>query len=211
MVYESQIVDVLHTSLVTNQAEAVNVDYPDTCNLNIAKIQIKLTTDKDGKRHGELIINSIDISNEYLSCWRTYAPGKFLIHDYRKDIRDKDGKTPYYVVHYTHGKKLKALLRRLIELDDGTTDEKTCQTLLNEYDDLNINGVHYAIIKICPEDIAYDWLTPENSKHDIRHSAYLESLNSTYNEYDDEIIESNDDNEPEEINDDDEIQMNTLL
>ena len=82
MVYDDKIVDVLHTALVTKMSTLVNVDYPEKFKLNIANIKIVLLIDdKSGHRDGMLVTNSTSIDNEYISVWKTYAPGHFLIRD----------------------------------------------------------------------------------------------------------------------------------
>lgn len=216
MVYDDKIVDVLHTALVTKMSELVNVNYPEDFNLNIANIKIVLFIDKSGRRDGMLVTNSTNINHEYISVWKTYAPGHFLIRDWKKEIRDKNGNSPYYVVHYSHGgNKMKALLRRLIEVEENTISETDKKRMMNDYADLTIDGIHYAIIKICNEETAYGWITPESSKLDIIHATSIDFIEGVYQDVYPEDSYENDEPEPEpkDVEDDEEneIEMNTLL
>lgn len=215
MVYEDKIVDVLHTALVTKMSELVNVNYPEDFKLNIANIKIVLLIDK-GRRDGALVTTSTSIDHEYISVWKTYAPGHFLIRDWKKEIRDKNGNSPYYVVHYSHGpNKMKALLRRLIEVEENTISETDKKRMMNDYADLTIDGIHYAIIKICNEESAYGWITPESGKLDIIHATSIDFVEGVYKDQDvySEDSFENDEPEPKDVEDDEEneIEMNTLL
>lgn len=215
MVYDDKIVDVLHTALVTKMSELVNVNYPEDFKLNIANIKIVLLIDK-GRRDGALVTTSTSIDHEYISVWKTYAPGHFLIRDWKKEIRDKNGNSPYYVVHYSHGSnKMKALLRRLIEVEENTISETGKRRMMNDYADLTIDGIHYAIIKICNEESAYGWITPESGKLDIIHATSIDFVEGVYKDQDvyPEDSYENDEPEPKDAEDDEEneIEMNTLL
>lgn len=215
MVYDDKIVDVLHTALVTKMSELVNVNYPEDFKLNIANIKIVLLIDK-GRRDGALVTTSTSVDHEYISVWKTYAPGHFLIRDWKKEIRDKNGNSPYYVVHYSHGpNKMKALLRRLIEVEENTISETDKKRMMNDYADLTIDGIHYAIIKICNEESAYGWITPESGKLDIIHATSIDFVEGVYKDQDVYLEDSyeNDEPEPKDVEDDEEneIEMNTLL
>ena len=212
MVYDDKIVDVLHTALVTKMSELVNVNYPENFKLNIANIKIVLLIDK-GRRDGMLVTTSTNINNEYISVWKTYAPGHFLIRDWKKEIRDKNGNSPYYVVHYSHGpNKMKALLRRLIEVEEKTISETGKRRMMNDYADLTIDGIHYAIIKICNEESAYGWITPESGKLDIIHATSIDFVEGVYQDVYPEDSYENDEPEPKGVEDEEnEIEMNTLL
>ena len=213
MVYDDKIVDVLHTALVTKMSELVNVNYPENFKLNIANIKIVLLIDK-GRRDGMLVTTSTNINNEYISVWKTYAPGHFLIRDWKKEIRDKNGNSPYYVVHYSHGpNKMKALLRRLIEVEENTISETDKKRMMNDYADLTIDGIHYAIIKICNEESSYGWITQESGKLDITHATSIDFVEGVYQDVYQEDFYENDEPEPKDVEDDEEneIEMNTLL
>ena len=213
MVYEDKIVDVLHTALVTKMSELVNVNYPEDFKLNIANIKIVLLIDK-GRRDGALVTTSTSIDHEYISVWKTYAPGHFLIRDWKKEIRDKNGNSPYYVVHYSHGpNKMKALLRRLIEVEENTISETRKRRMMNDYADLTIDGIHYAIIKICNEGSSYGWITQESGKLDIIHATFIDFVEGVYQDVYPEDSYENDEPEPKDVEDDEEneIEMNTLL
>ena len=215
MVYEDKIVDVLHTALVTKMSELVNVNYPEDFKLNIANIKIVLLIDdKSGRRDGMFITTSTNISHEYISVWKTYAPGHFLIQDWKKEIRDKNGNSPYYVVHYSHGpNKMKALLRRLIEVEENTISETRKRRMMNDYADLTIDGIHYAIIKICNEDTAFGWITPESGRLDIIHATSIDFIEGVYQDVYPEDSYENDEPEPKDVEDEEEneIEMDTLL
>ena len=213
MVYEDKIVDVLHTALVTKMSELVNVNYPEDFKLNIANIKIALLIDK-GRRDGSLVTTSTSIDHEYISVWKTYAPGHFLIRDWKKEIRDKNGNSPYYVVHYSHGpNKMKALLRRLIEVEENTISETRKRRMMNDYADLTIDGIHYAIIKICNEESSYGWITQESGKLDITHATSIDFVEGVYQDVYQEDFYENDEPEPKDVEDEEEneIEMNTLL
>ena len=213
MVYEDKIVDVLHTALVTKMSELVNVNYPEDFKLNIANIKIVLLIDK-GRRDGALVTTSTSIDHEYISVWKTYAPGHFLIRDWKKEIRDKNGNSPYYVVHYSHGSnKMKALLRRLIEVEENTISETGKRRMMNDYADLTIDGIHYAIIKICNEESSYGWITQESGKLDITHATSIDFVECVYQDVYQEDFYENDEPEPKDVEDEEEneIEMNTLL
>lgn len=215
MVYDDKIVDVLHTALVTKMSELVNVNYPENFKLNIANIKIVLLIDdKSGRRDGMLVTTSTSIDHEYISVWKTYAPGHFLIRDWKKEIRDKNGNSPYYVVHYSHGgNKMKALLRRLIEVEENTISETEKKRMMNDYADLTIDGIHYAIIKICNEETAYGWITPESGRLDIIHATSIDFIEGVYQDVYTEDSYENDEPEPKDVEDEEEneIEMNTLL
>ena len=213
MVYEDKIVDVLYTALVTKMSELVNVNYPEDFKLNIANIKIVLLIDK-GRRDGALVTTSTSIDHEYISVWKTYAPGHFLIRDWKKEIRDKNGNSPYYVVHYSHGSnKMKALLRRLIEVEENTISETGKRRMMNDYADLIIDGIHYAIIKICNEESSYGWITQESGKLDITHATSIDFVECVYQDVYQEDFYENDEPEPKDVEDEEEneIEMNTLL
>ena len=213
MVYDDKIVDVLHTALVTKMSELVNVNYPEDFKLNIANIKIALLIDK-GRRDGSLVTTSTSIDHEYISVWKTYAPGHFLIRDWKKEIRDKNGNSPYYVVHYSHGpNKMKALLRRLIEVEENTISETRKRRMMNDYADLTIDGIHYAIIKICNEESSYGWITQESGKLDITHATSIDFVEGVYQDVYQEDFYENDEPEPKDVEDEEEneIEMNTLL
>ena len=213
MVYEDKIVDVLYTALVTKMSELVNVNYPEDFKLNIANIKIVLLIDK-GRRDGALVTTSTSIDHEYISVWKTYAPGHFLIRDWKKEIRDKNGNSPYYVVHYSHGSnKMKALLRRLIEVEENTISETGKRRMMNDYADLTIDGIHYAIIKICNEESSYGWITQESGKLDITHATSIDFVECVYQDVYQEDFYENDEPEPKDVEDEEEneIEMNTLL
>lgn len=213
MVYEDKIVDVLHTALVTKMSTLVNMNYPENFKLNIANIKIVLLIDKN-RRIGALVTTSKSIDHEYISVWKTYAPGHFLIRDWKKEIRDKNGNSPYYVVHYSHGgNKMKALLRRLIEVEENTISETEKKRMMNDYADLSIDGFHYAIIKICNEESSYGWITPESGKLDIIHATSIDFIEGVYQDVYPEDSYENDEPEPKDVEDEEEneIEMNTLL
>ena len=213
MVYDDKIVDVLHTALVTKMSELINVNYPKDFKLNIANIKIVLLIDK-GRRDGALVTTSTSIDHEYISVWKTYAPGHFLIRDWKKEIRDKKGNSPYYVVHYSHGpNKMKALLRRLIEVEENTISETGKRRMMNDYADLSIDGIHYAIIKICNEESSYGWITQESGKLDIIHATSIDFVEGVYQDVYPEDSYENDEPEPKDVEDEEEneIEMNTLL
>lgn len=216
MVYEEKIVDVLHTALVTKMSEPENMDYPEHFKLNIANVKIELLIENNGRREGMLITTATNIGHEYISVWKSYAPGHFLIRDWKKEIRDKNGNSPYYVVHYLHGgKKMKALLRRLIEVEEKTIPETDRKRMLNDYADLTVDGIQYAIIKICNEETAYGWMTPESGRFDIIHATSIDFIEGVYQDiYPDDSYDI-DEPEPkiENVGDgeENEIEMNTLL
>lgn len=193
MVYEKKIIDVLTNSIAVGFSELENVDYPSKkFFINIANIKIELD-EQNGKRDGiiHLMNQSIDVS--YIKAWKSYAPGHFLCMDYKKDVRDKDGKSPYYIVKYKHGNlTMKALVRYLFEVDENIGSAMDIQKMLDDYDDFEVDGRHYAVIKICNMDKWGDgWLTPETNKIDIIHSNAIE-----YGDYFDEDDEE-DENEDE--------------
>ena len=87
--------------------------------------------------------------------------------------------------------------------------------MMNDYADLTIDGIHYAIIKICNEESAYGWITPESGKLDIIHATSIDFVEGVYKDQDvySEDSFENDEPEPKDVEDDEEneIEMNTLL
>ena len=153
-----------------------------------------------GRRDGALVTTSTSIDHEYISVWKTYAPGHFLIRDWKKEIRDKNGNSPYYVVHYSHGpKQMRAHLRRLIEVEENTISETGKRRMMNDYADLTIDGIHYAIIKICNEESSYGWITQESGKLDIIHATSIDFVEGVYQDVYPKDSYENDEPEPKDV------------
>ena len=132
-------------------------------NINIAHIRIDLY-ESSGMRQSGIICLKDKLDKNYIKTWKTFAPGKFVAVDYRKDIRDSNGKTPYYVVHYElNGLKLKALIRKLIELQDNNAPEDTKRLLKSRYTDIKSSKGDYAVIKITCDDGYTGWASDDGT------------------------------------------------
>ncbi len=202
MVYDKKIIDVLSNSVKMGFSGLENVDYPSKrFFINIANIKIELV-ELNGKRDGIIHLMNQSIDIDYVKAWKSYAPGHFLCRDYKTDARDKDGKSPYYIIKYKHGNiTMKALVRYLFEIDENKGTAMDIQKMIDEYDDFEIDGRHYAVIKICNMDKwGNGWLTPETTKIDIVHSKTIDDFDDDEPEEDDEedeVFESEEDNESE--------------
>jgi hypothetical protein len=215
---------ILRNVVAVDDYKIENIDYPidSPFKLNMANIVIELSVNKTtGIREGLLNLSSMNINSEYMKIWKTYAPGKFLIRDFRKDIRDKFGMTPYYILRYSYEKnneknEMKVLLRNLIELEDETVTEDIKASIQKEYDDLTINNSHYAVIKMCHDDnTGHNWITTEKKNIDIIHNMYIGHYDDVFYDYSEiyavEDEKDKEKNEHIENNSETEYESNKLL
>ena len=112
---------------------------------------------------GELHIANYTLDSSYYRIWKAFPPGKYLIKDYRKQVKNKDGLCPYQIVRWTSddNQRLRAIVRELLEEDKDDID-------------VTIDGANYKVIKIVDEDeIEEGWLTFEGPVRDIENTPTL--------------------------------------
>ena len=169
-VYNEKTVAGLRDALKTGQATLERQDYEtffEGLRVAMAGIRVELYTDKTtGCRTGQYVITGRNINTEYTNVWRQYAPGRFLIGDWRRDVRDRDGLCPYFVVHYTVGTTpVRAVVRELFE---------NAPKMREEMRDFDLDGCVYSIVKICPDDPDDDSWLSGTGKIDIIHTMHID-------------------------------------
>lgn len=108
---------------------------------------------------GETHISNYNIDGSYIRIWRAFPPGKYLIKDYRKQVKNADGLCPYQIVHWTSSdnQRLRAIVRELLAGDKDDID-------------VTIDHANYKVIKIVDEDeVESGWMTFESAVRDIEH------------------------------------------
>ena len=167
-VYNDNTAAYLKNAIASGEATLERQEYGFFDKLNMAGICIELFIDKvTGKRMGQLIIHVQNINTEYIKIWKTYAPGRFLISDYRKDVRDKEGNCPYFIVKYKgkNERPMRAIVRELFEI---------APRMREDMKDFELNGKYYSIVKICPDNPEDPtWLSGIN-KVDIMHTLHID-------------------------------------
>ena len=167
-VYNDNTAAYLKNAIASGEATLERQEYGFFDKLNMAGICIELFIDKvTGKRMGQLIIHAQNINTEYIKIWKTYAPGRFLISDYRKDVRDKEGNCPYFIVKYKgkNERPMRAIVRELFEI---------APRMREDMKDFELNGKYYSIVKICPDNPEDPtWLSGIN-KVDIIHTLHID-------------------------------------
>lgn len=98
----------------------------------------------------------------YMIKWKSYAPGKFLAKDWKKDKRDFIGYTYYYIFDYVvtdslgEDHSMKALVRSLYEMNTNELKDVELNDLVAEYGDIKVTDAEgssfFAIIKIWNEN-----------------------------------------------------------
>ena len=167
--YNKNIVKLIQDVLSKNSSALEQQEYGFFNRLNMAGVRIELSKDSAGNHIGQIVMTNNNIDSGYISVWRTYAPGKFLIRDWKNQVLDHNGMCPYYIVRFEYqGAHMKAMLRELFE-----DDEK----LKEEYTDVKCGNRVYTIIKICNEDITEDmWLTTDSKKRNLLDSTELDEI-----------------------------------
>ena len=167
-VYNETTAAYLRDAIEKGAATFERQEYGFLDKLNMAGIRIELFEDKTtGRRCGQHVITAQNINTEYIKIWKTYAPGKFLISDYRKDVRDKEGNCPYFLVKYkgADNRQMRAIVRELFEI---------APRMREDMKDFEMNGKYYSIVKICPDDPEDPtWLSGIN-KVDIMHTLHID-------------------------------------
>lgn len=168
-VYNKNTVKLVQDALSKSDAALEQQEYGFFNRLNIGGVRIELTTDSAGQHMGQAVVTNNNIDSSYISVWKTYAPGKFLIRDWRKQVLNKDGMCPYYILRFEYqDTHLKVMLRELFE-----DDEK----LRSEYADVKKGGKVFSIIKICNEDISEDsWLSTNSKKRNFFDATELDEI-----------------------------------
>ena len=118
--------------------------------------------EKLNKRECMLIIHNTDITSKYISDWRTSAPGKFCMKDYKKDTRDFIGNTLYHEITFVlNGEQVKVLIRLLNEITDTTLSDSEKNELIKQYGDITIDNKYFSIIKIIKDNQRNSWASPD--------------------------------------------------
>lgn len=182
-VYNEETAAYLKNAIVSGEATLERQEYGFLDKLNMAGIRIELFEDKTtGRRMAQQVITSHNINTEYVKIWKTYAPGRFLMSDYRKDTRDKEGNCPYFLVHYkgADNRPMRAIVRELFEI---------APRMREDMKDFEMNGKYYSIVKICPDDPEDPtWLSGIN-KVDIMHTMHIDEPQIPNYESDDSEID----------------------
>lgn len=163
-VYNDTILNELQSSIDAGRVTAERQEYGFLRVLDCAGVRIELYFDQRlNLPMGQHVINNEHMDSSYLRIWRAFAPGKYLIKDYRKQIKNADGECPYQILRWTsdENQKLRALVREILEGD-------------NEDVDITFDERPYKVIKIVDEDIIPEgWLTFEGMVPDIAHCLTL--------------------------------------
>lgn len=163
MLYSNLYTVHIEKTILFSLSEPENVEYNIMDNINIAHIRLELK-DNGNNRECIVVCQLNNLGMNYIKKWKSFALGHFLPKDFRKNTRDKKNKTPYYVIRYRmNNVNMKALIRKLIEIEDSSVEETKKTELIEKYGDINNNGVYYSIIKICPETIDR-WNTDEGKR-----------------------------------------------
>ena len=169
-IYNKQIIkNIQHCIKNANIKMKVLNDYSffETNKITCGEITLHFYYNKEAdKREVEYIISNSDVNAIYIKDWKTSAPGKFLMKDYKNDVRDiMNNNTPYYEINFTtHDKNYKGLVRLLIEVSDTTISEEDKNVLINNYGDLMIDDRYFSIIKLNDDDGLNLWNTKEKLK-----------------------------------------------
>ena len=178
-VYNDTILNELQSSIDSGRVTAERQEYGFLKALDSAGVRIELYFDQRlNLPMGQNVINNERLDSSYLRIWRAFAPGKYLIKDYRKQIKNTDGECPYQILRWTsdENQKLRALIREILEGD-------------NEDTDITLDKRPYKVIKIVDEDVTPDgWITFEAMVPDIAHCLTLN----------DEVSDDDDEDFPEE-------------
>lgn len=153
MLYSTIYTIHIEKTMYFSLSEPENVEYNMMDKINVAHVRLELMQMND-KRDCIVVCNLNNLGQNYIKKWKSFAMGYFLPKDFKKNLRDSRNKTPYYVIHYMMNNcSMKALLRRLIEVEDSTVDDERKNELICKYGDINKNGTYYSVIKICPASI----------------------------------------------------------
>ncbi len=185
MVYTIPVRNMVQEKIDSNDFSITNWSYPTNDYTFIPFPDISVNFYNNARHEAFLKIYSYAerrMTNECLSVWKQYAPGKFLIKDFMKNRMLNETETPYFVLRFTYnGNKLKVLVRRLIEENSTELKPHVIAVMKKDFSDLTINGETYTLIKIsnddddegCPDiwDIIY-----ERKKSDMLHESYLELI-----------------------------------
>ena len=178
-VYNDTILNELQSSIDSGRVTAERQEYGFLKALDSAGVRIELYFDQRlNLPMGQNVINNERLDSSYLRIWRAFAPGKYLIKDYRKQIKNTDGECPYQILRWTsdENQKLRALIREILDGD-------------NEDTDITLDKRPYKVIKIVDEDVTPEgWITFEAMVPDIAHCLTLN----------DEVSDDDDEDFPEE-------------
>ena len=191
-VYNDTILNELQSSIDSGRVTAERQEYGFLRALDCAGVRIELYFDqKLNLPMGQQVINNEHLDSSYIRIWRAFAPGKYLIKDYRKQIKNADGECPYQILRWTsdENQKLRALVREILEGD-------------NEDIDITLDKRPYKVIKIVDEDVTPEgWITFEAMVPDIAHCLTLNDEVSDDDDEDfpeEELVDSEEDENEEE-------------
>ena len=180
-VYQKEVLDDMQQHIDNGTATWERQEYGFLKQLDSAGIRIQLYVDKKlDIPMGELHIANYTLDSSYYRIWKAFPPGKYLIKDYRKQVKNKDGLCPYQIVKWTSSdnQRLRAIVRELLEEDRDDID-------------VTIDGANYKVIKIVDEDeIEEGWLTFEGPVRDIEHIPTLIYNAPTSNEDEEDADET---------------------
>lgn len=144
MLYKKETNELIENSLKTKLSELERLSSYDEMNhINFAHVKI-VFAESGGRKDAILHFINTPSNPDYLKIFKTFSIGKFLIKDYRKDVRDSSGNIPYYSVKFDYdGNPVKALLREIIEDDSD---------LISRYSDVVVNDKHYSVLKITQDN-----------------------------------------------------------
>ena len=161
-VYNKQTVELLQKAIDKKQVTVEKQEYGFLDRLYMTGIRIDLVTDSvTGRRDGMHNISNYHINTDYISVWKTFSPGHFLIQDFKKDVRNEDGECPYIILKTTLNLlPVRAILREIFE---------DSRKVREAYGDVSLDNKLYTIIKMCPDDPDDDTWLSGLSKIDIDH------------------------------------------
>ena len=170
-IYKQKTIDLLQKAIDKGEATFERQEYGFVTKLYLAGVRIELNIDPEtGRRDGLVNILNYNTNTEYMSVWRTFAPGTFMIKDFKHDVRDILGQCPYFIVRATlNGVPVRAIVRELFEDNPKVK---------SQYTDLKQDNSVFTLMKMVadldPEDDL--WLTGKPKTGDIAHAAAIDEV-----------------------------------
>lgn len=201
-IYNKEIIKSLQNAINKTQFNMVTFqDYSFMMPyIQIAEIKLQLFVDPStDKRQAMMIIYNSDINSEYIKEWKTTAPGKFIINDYKSDNRDFIGNTLYHEVSYKNENniKYKAIVRLLNEITNTEISEEDKQEYIKLYGDIKIDNKYFSVIKIYLDDDRHNLESTDSIK--LLENPKISNIHEDYTSIidNDDILNSNNEKEDE--------------
>ena len=165
MVSKKDLIKEIQQCIDNDKFKITHLETYDPINkIETSDIILNLITEPNGRRDVIMEISDIDIDSKYISNWKKTPLGKFLIKDWKKDIKDRNGNIPYYCLEIVYkNSHLKILIRNLIEVNECASDKNSEQIemLKNAYNDLILDNNIFSIIKIIDDEDGSSWKTKD--------------------------------------------------